>query len=103
MKGVLGFLAAAESLAHFRATIRELLSVLAHLLITLTTLLGPGGVKAVVAENILLKQQLLIVKLRGCPRKAQQLDKACGIQTDKDRVRGVVATHYRTDGGEAPS
>jgi len=31
----------------------ELLALLAHLLVTLATLLGPGGVKAVLAENSL--------------------------------------------------
>ena len=41
---------------------RELLSLLAHLLTTLATLLGPGGVKTVVAQNLLLKQQLLMIQ-----------------------------------------
>ncbi|MGA2866617.1 MAG: helix-turn-helix domain-containing protein [Verrucomicrobiota bacterium] len=37
------------------------LVLLAHLLTTLATLLGSGGLKAVVAENLLLKHQLLII------------------------------------------
>jgi hypothetical protein len=37
------------------------MALLAHVLATLGTLLGPGGVKAVVAENLLLKHQLLII------------------------------------------
>jgi len=32
-----------------------------HLLTTVAKLLGPGGGKAVIAENLLLKQQLLVV------------------------------------------
>jgi len=35
--------------------------LLVHLLTTVTKLLGPGGTKAVIAENLLLKQQLLVV------------------------------------------
>ena len=35
--------------------------MLAHLLATLARLLGPGGVRAVVADNLLMKQQLLII------------------------------------------
>ena len=41
---------------------KELVSLFAHLLATLVTLVGPGGVKAVVAQNLLLTHQLLIIK-----------------------------------------
>jgi putative transposase len=41
---------------------KELMSLFAHLLAILVTLVGPGGVKAVVAQNLLLKHQLLIIK-----------------------------------------
>src|ERR1039457_5981316 len=41
---------------------KELVSLLAPLLATLVTLLGPGGVKAVVAQDLLLKHQLRIIK-----------------------------------------
>src|ERR1017187_1845444 len=161
----------------------------AHLMVTLATLLGPGGVKTVVAQNLLLKQQLLMVRRRrrrapnlgacqrvllgfwslflhpqrilrsavilkpstllrchaalkackyrllysrsrqrkpgpqgpsveliraivelkqrnhrfGCPRIAQQLANAFGIQLNKDVVRRVLAKHYHTDGGGGPS
>ena len=40
---------------------RDLMALMGHGLATLGTLLGPGGVKAVVAENLLLKHQLLII------------------------------------------
>ena len=33
----------------------------AHLLATLAKLLGPGGAKAIVADSLLMKQQLLII------------------------------------------
>jgi hypothetical protein len=40
---------------------KDLLVLLVHLLTTLAKLLGPGGAKAIVADNLLIKQQLLIV------------------------------------------
>jgi hypothetical protein len=40
---------------------KVLLALFAHALATLGALLGPGGVKAVIAENLLLKHQLLII------------------------------------------
>ena len=40
---------------------KDLLLLLAHLLATLAKLLGPGGAKAIVADSLLMKQQLLIV------------------------------------------
>jgi len=39
---------------------RELLILAIHLLITFAKLLRPGGVRAVAAESLLLKHQLLI-------------------------------------------
>ena len=39
---------------------REILILLAHLLVTIARLLRPGGVRAVAAESLLLKHQLLI-------------------------------------------
>jgi hypothetical protein len=41
---------------------RELFILVAHLLATLAKLMRPGGVRAVVAESLLLKHQLLILK-----------------------------------------
>ena len=32
-----------------------------HLLVTIARLLGPGGAKAVVADSLLMKQQLLVI------------------------------------------
>ncbi len=40
---------------------RDLLLLLAHLLSTIAKLLGPGDAKTVVAESLIMKQQLLLV------------------------------------------
>ena len=40
---------------------KELLVLLAHLLTTIAKLLGPGGVRAVIADSLLMKQQLLVI------------------------------------------
>jgi hypothetical protein len=40
---------------------KDLLILLGHLLTTIAKLLGPGGAKAVVADNLLMKQQLLVM------------------------------------------
>ena len=39
---------------------KGLLLLLIHLVAVLARLLGPGGVRGLVAENVLIKQQLLI-------------------------------------------
>ena len=159
---------------------KNLIVLLYHLLTTLAKLMGPGGAKAVVADSLLMKQQLLVInrsrqrapnltvidrmllgfwslflsphhirraavilkpstllrfhealkKLKyqllyssrkkgkpgpkgpsqeliaaivemkrrnprfGCPRIAQQINKAFGLNIDKDLVRRVLAKHY---------
>ena len=40
---------------------KDILILLVDLLTTVAKLLGPGGTKAIIAENLLLKQQLLVV------------------------------------------
>jgi putative transposase len=40
---------------------KSVLFLFAHFLTTLARLLGPGGIKAVLAENLLIKQQLLVI------------------------------------------
>jgi len=37
---------------------RDLIFLLVHLLTTLAKLLGPGGAKSIVADSLLMKQQL---------------------------------------------
>jgi len=166
---------------------KDLLALLLHLLITIAKLLGPGGAKAVVADSLLMKQQLLVInrsrrrapnlsaldrclfgfwslfldprriqraaviirpstllkfhhllkqrKYRllyssgkkrkpgpkgpsqeliqaivaikqrnprfGCPRIAQQINKAFGVDIDKDVVRRILATYYRPGSGDS--
>jgi hypothetical protein len=41
--------------------VRDLAILLIHLLATLARLAGPGGARSVVAESVLVKQQLLIL------------------------------------------
>ena len=170
---------------------KDLLLILAHLLTTLAKLLGPGGAKAIIADSLLMKQQLIvinrsrrrapnltvidrlllgfwslflsphrirraavilrpstllnfhdilkkrkyrllytarrkgkpgpkgpsqalieaIVELKrrntrfGCPRIAQEINKAFGLNIDKDVVRRVLEKHYRPgpDSGGCPS
>jgi hypothetical protein len=43
------------------ANMKHIVILLVHLLTTVAKLLGPGGAKAIIAENLLLKQQLLVV------------------------------------------
>jgi putative transposase len=40
---------------------KDLLILLAHLFTTVAKLLGPGDARAVVAESLLIKQQLLVI------------------------------------------
>jgi putative transposase len=44
----------------YRSPMRELLTLAIHLLVTFAKLLGPGGVRAVAAESLMQKHQLLI-------------------------------------------
>lgn len=50
---------------------KDLLVLLVHLLTTLAKLLGPGGTRAVVADSLLMKQQLLV--LSGSRRRGLHL------------------------------
>ena len=43
---------------------KDMLLLLVHLLTTIAKLLGPGGAKAIVADSLLMKQQLLINRFR---------------------------------------
>src|SRR6478736_276179 len=40
---------------------RDLIILFVHIIATLARLLGPGGIRSVVAESVLVKQQLLIL------------------------------------------
>ena len=40
---------------------KDLLILLAHLFTTAAKLLGPGGARTIVADSLLMKQQLLVI------------------------------------------
>src|SRR5262245_15357007 len=62
---------------------RNLLHALLHLAVVVATLCGPGGVRAVIAENLLLKHQLIV--LRRARRRAPNLTASdrllCGFES----------------------
>src|SRR5213596_242058 len=62
---------------------KDLLLALLHLAVMTAKLCGPGGVRAVIAENLLLKQQLLV--LRRARHRAPNLTRGdrllCGFGT----------------------
>jgi len=41
---------------------KDLLLALLHLAVMTAKLCGPGGVRAVIADNLLLKQQLIVLR-----------------------------------------
>ena len=57
--------------------------LLAHLLTTIAKLVGPGGVRAIVE----LKQRN---PRFGCPRNAQQINKALGVNIDEVAGRALI-------------
>jgi putative transposase len=60
---------------------KDLLLALLHLAVTTANVCGPGGVRAVIAENLLLKQQLIV--LRRARQRAPNLTQwdrlLCGV------------------------
>ena len=44
------------------SVMRHLAILFIHLIVTIARLLGPGGARSVVAETLLVKHQLLIIK-----------------------------------------
>ncbi len=75
---------------------RDLLVLLVHFLTTLARLLGPGGTRAVIAETLVIKHQLVI--LNRSRRRAPNLTAAnrivMGLYTlfmNPSRIRKVAA------------
>src|SRR5689334_7516460 len=60
-------LRASSGLPYSDARMKNLLLTLLHLAIVAARLCGPGGVRTVIAENLLLKQQLIVLR-RGRQR-----------------------------------
>src|SRR5262245_39033805 len=76
-------------------TMKDFLLTLLHLAVTTAKLCGPGGVRAVMAENLLLKQQLIV--LRRARRRAPNLTRSdrllCGFWSlflRPERIRMVA-------------
>src|SRR5499427_8906549 len=71
----------ARCLPYADAHMRNVLLTLLHLAVVAARLCGPGGVRAVIAENLLLKQQLIV--LRRARRRAPNLTRSvrllCGF------------------------
>src|SRR5215470_3736922 len=62
---------------------RNLLLTLLHLAIVAARLCGPGGVRAVIAENLLLKQQLIVLRRarRRAPNLTWSVRLLCGLES----------------------
>ena len=73
----------ARRLPYADAHMRNLLLTLLHLAVVAARLRGPGGVRSVIAENLLLKQQLIV--LRRARRRAPNLTRSdrllCGFES----------------------
>ena len=74
---------------------RAVLVTLLHLAVTAAKLCGPGGVRAVVAENLLLKQQLTVLRRRRqrAPNLTASDRLVCGIGSlflSPGRIRKVA-------------
>ena len=61
----------ARRLAYADSRMKNLLLTLLHLAVMTAKLCGPGGVRAVIAENLMLNQQLIV--LRRGRRRAPSL------------------------------
>ncbi len=75
---------------------RDLLVLLVHFLTTLARLLRPGGTRAVIAETLLIKHQLVV--LNRSRRRAPNLTAAdrivmglCTLFMNPSRIRKVAA------------
>ena len=74
------------------APMRDLLVLFVHLVVTIVRLMRPGGARAIVAESLLLKQQLLIVtRSRRRAPDLRPLDRVvaglCAGLTGRARIR----------------
>ncbi len=81
---------------------RDLAILFAHLITTICKLMGPSGARSVVAESLLVKQQLLIVtRSRQRAPKLNALDRIvfglCALFMHPDRIyKSAIATKPTT-------
>ena len=76
---------------------RDLSLLLIHLVTTLARLLGPGGARAVVAETLLIKHQLLILnrprrRAPSLPAMVRTVMGLCTLFIDPRGLHRVAAT-----------
>ena len=71
---------------------RDLLILLVHLIATLARLMGPGGLRSVVAESLLVKQQLLILnRSRHRAPNLRASDRIVAVGCRKSANRNPIA------------
>ena len=76
---------------------KNLLILLAHLLTTVAKLLGPGGARAVVADSLLMKQQLLVInRSRQRAPNLSTLDRFLPVKL-KQLLALKIYTSYRLE------
>ena len=85
----------ARRLTYADSRMKDLLLALLHLAVMTARLCGPGGVREVIAENLVLKQQLLVLRRRR--RRAPSLTLSdrllCGFGSlflSPERIRKVA-------------
>jgi putative transposase len=90
----IGNVARRRTLTYADPHMRDLLLALLHLAVVTAKLCGSGGVRAVMAENLLLKQQLI---MRGTRKRAPNLTSSdrllCGFRSiflTAERIRKVA-------------
>ena len=66
---------------------RDLVILFIHVIVTLGRLLGPGGIRSVIAESVLVKQQLLILNRFGA--------RSPNLRTSDRLVAGLCAVFIR--------
>jgi hypothetical protein len=66
---------------------RDLVILFIHLIVTLARLLGPGGMRSVVAESVLVKHQLLILN--------RSKARSPNLRTSDRLVAGLCAIRIR--------
>jgi hypothetical protein len=76
---------------------RHLVVLFIHFIATLARLLGPGGVRSLVAESLLLKHQLLIVnRSRQRTPNLRSSDRAIQVPLKRTRMRRRNGSTYRS-------
>ena len=65
---------------------KDIVLIVIHLAVTAAKLFGPGGMRGVVAENVLLKQQLIVLR-----RSPTTCSKSIGVGPFPVRLRLTIS------------